>query len=309
MKKIICILALLTVVTLLINACKKKTSEPPANPFTTTETAKPIAIADAPIAPTFKSIYTKILQPKCGNPSCHDGHFEPDFRTIESAYATMVYHPVVKHTLDGRYTMRVIPANVDSSWLYNRVSTTDAQLGRMPLYKPQLDATELTAIKDWITAGAKDQYDQPAREPNGEPIVNYYFATDSTTGINRADTNRVDSTRSDSPFITHAGKQLSIFVKMSDDHTPVAQFTNVKMKLSHNIDGFPAQVTNTITGAAPPYAWFKGYVFTINTSTLTPNKVYYFRVYMNDGTSTTDTEFPITNMWPWWKNYAAFVVK
>ena len=30
----------------------------------------------------FADIHKNILEPKCANPACHDGTFEPDFRTI-----------------------------------------------------------------------------------------------------------------------------------------------------------------------------------------------------------------------------------
>jgi hypothetical protein len=308
MKKIIYYTCITIGLVSIIYSCKKKTEDLPPNPFAesnTTTTTKP---TEAALTPDFKSIYTKIFQPKCGNQSCHDGHFEPDFRTIESAYATMVYQPVIKHTLDGRYTLRVIPGNVDSSWLYNRIVTVDAQLGRMPLYKNQLATDELNAIKTWISNGAKDQYNQPAREPNSEPQVQYYFATDTNNNvINRVDTHRVAG--SDSPFIVRTGKQLVVYVKFNDDHTPINQLQNVTMQLSQNIDGFPAQVTQTITGTYSPISWFQGFLFTINTTSLPTNKIIYFRLYANDGTTTTNTEFPVTNMWPWWKNYASLIVQ
>lgn len=301
---------LITLVSVVV-ACKKKTTPLPESPFATANAVATTPITDVVVTPDFKSIYTKILQPKCGNPSCHDGHFEPDFRTIESAYATMVYQPVIKHTLDGRYTLRVIPNNVDSSWLYNRVNTADAQLGRMPLYKAKLADVELNAIKNWIATGAKDQYNQPAREPNQEPQVNYYFASDSSiTIVNRVDTNRSVAGKTDSPFITHTGKQLVIYLSIKDDHTPTNQLQHVQLKLSHDVDGFtPQQVLQTVTATYSPIPWFDGYLFAINTASLPMNKITYFRFYANDGTLATDTEFPINNMWPWWKNYASFIIK
>ncbi|MBC7413105.1 MAG: hypothetical protein H7331_11715 [Bacteroidia bacterium] len=308
MKKIIYYTCITIGLVSIIYSCKKKAEELPTNPFAESNTATSTKTTEVALTPDFKSIYTKIFQPKCGNQSCHDGHFEPDFRTIESAYATMVYQPVIKHTLDGRYKMRVIPGNIDSSWLYNRVVTADAQLGRMPLYKNQLATDELNAIKTWISNGAKDQYNQPAREPNSEPQVQYYAASDTNNNvINRVDTNRVAG--SASPFIVHTGKQLTLYVIFSDDHTPINQLQNVRMKLSQNIDGFSTTVTQTITGTYSPIPWFDGFIFTVNTSSLPANKTLYFRFYANDGTTTTDTEFPITNMWPWWKNYASLIVK
>ena len=54
----------------------------------------------------FSSIYNNIFLPYCANSGCHDGSFEPDFRTIESSYNTLVYHPVIKNDDNKDYQIR-----------------------------------------------------------------------------------------------------------------------------------------------------------------------------------------------------------
>ena len=45
---------------------------------------------------SFAALQNNIFQPYCNNSGCHDGTFEPDFRTIESSYSTLVYQTVKK---------------------------------------------------------------------------------------------------------------------------------------------------------------------------------------------------------------------
>jgi len=88
----------------------------------------------------FASIYNDIFLPTCANAGCHDGSFEPDFRTIESSYNTLVYHPVIKNNPNGNYQYRVKAGSSSESVLYARLladangtSTFDANSQVMPL--------------------------------------------------------------------------------------------------------------------------------------------------------------------------------
>src|SRR5687768_15390477 len=65
-------------------------------------------------------IYKNILKPTCANVSCHDGTFEPDYRTLESAYNTLVYQIPIKN--DGNYTFRVEPYNSQRSVIMARLN-------------------------------------------------------------------------------------------------------------------------------------------------------------------------------------------
>ena len=83
-----------------------------------------------------------VFQPKCAQPACHDGAFSPDFRTIESAYASLVYNDVVKKLSPWKYV--ITPGDTANSWLWQRVnhemivSGNDTSQGRMPLYFDKL---------------------------------------------------------------------------------------------------------------------------------------------------------------------------
>ena len=40
--------------------------------------------------------------------------------------------------------------------MYNRITTTNDTLGRMPLYAPPLSQAEIDKVVAWINGGAKD---------------------------------------------------------------------------------------------------------------------------------------------------------
>ena len=71
-------------------------------------------------ATTFQALHNNIFIPTCANSGCHDGTFEPDFRTIESSYNTLVYHPVIKNDNVNSYEFRVKPSSSEKSVLWNQ---------------------------------------------------------------------------------------------------------------------------------------------------------------------------------------------
>jgi hypothetical protein len=104
----------------------------------------------------FMRVYQRILVRNCLVRGCHDGSFEPDFRTPYSSWNTLVNHPITKNTLEGAYALRVVPGHPERSWMHYRVTTDDSILGRMPLYLSALDSAEVSWIAEWIAAGAPD---------------------------------------------------------------------------------------------------------------------------------------------------------
>ncbi|MEI7803023.1 MAG: hypothetical protein WCI97_10285, partial [Bacteroidota bacterium] len=75
--------------TIVIFSCKKKVTTVegtiPDNPYDTVNYDE-TGIPEVPIdSNSFLGIHKYILSKKCGVPGCHDGNFEPDFRTVQSA--------------------------------------------------------------------------------------------------------------------------------------------------------------------------------------------------------------------------------
>jgi hypothetical protein len=136
-------------------------SEPePANPFdgqVVHQDTVQLEIVN-PEPNSIAGIYFNILKPTCANVGCHDGTFEPDYRTLESAYNTLVYQVPIKN--DGNYTFRVEPYEPDNSVLLARLNgwLTPA----MPIQvEPDSDwpakrSEYINNIRTWITNGAPD---------------------------------------------------------------------------------------------------------------------------------------------------------
>ena len=114
---------------------------------------------------SFAGLHANIFSKTCANSGCHDGTFEPDFRTIESSYNTLVGAAIIKNDPQNSFVHRVVRSDVNASQLVARVEyDIDGNSGIMPLVvDPDSDwemnkATYIQNIKDWIAGGAKDVF-------------------------------------------------------------------------------------------------------------------------------------------------------
>lgn len=108
----------------------------------------------------FVKINQEIFNKSCNYGECHGGMFEPSLRTLNSAYYSLVYHPIVKNSKDSAYTYRVVPYKPEESVLHERLSSccfvnTD---DRMPIYGGSIPDSMIAMIDEWIKEGAPDQY-------------------------------------------------------------------------------------------------------------------------------------------------------
>lgn len=174
MKKLCWMLGLVVV----LAACKKSSS--PANPFDDPKNQPPASNNNDTLLPldNFAGLHQRIFKPTCSNSGCHDGTFEPDFRTIESSYATMVNQPIIKNNPSGTFQLRVVPGNANASVLHERVvRDIDGISGIMPLsVDPNSDwpakKTEyIAAIVTWINAGARDMFGNPPTNGPANPRI------------------------------------------------------------------------------------------------------------------------------------------
>lgn len=304
--KINVILILLSLVAILLGCSKW---EPlPSNPFNNIDrTVENNTTYQAVLPTSFLGIYQNILHPKCAVPGCHDGHFEPDFRTIESSYNTLVYHKILKNNADSTFTYRVLPGNKAMSVLYERITNCCFvnQNDRMPqdnigVPLPQVD---IDNIGIWIQNGAKDMFDQPAPEINYRPNVIGFIALNSS--FQRIDTNRVGGVFYNS-FIAPANQNVIIWVLVSDDKTPVSQLQNTRLKISTHSDNFSNALT--INGTYLNLSGNELWQFVFNTNSFATNTPMYMRFYTNDGDHATDTEMPTSNLIIQYKTYWSFII-
>lgn len=146
----------------LLIACSEEDSF--VNPYDLIEEENPQDTTQIDLDPTsLAGLHANIFGKTCANSGCHDGTFEPDFRTIQSTYGTLVNHPIIKNDPQGSFSMRVVPGDVAASVLIARLEyDIDGNSGVMPLViDPGSDWLEkkeeyIQNIKDWIAAGAKD---------------------------------------------------------------------------------------------------------------------------------------------------------
>jgi hypothetical protein len=167
----------LFLVTLSLLACKKKEA---ANPYLDASLQPPPPPVDTLLMGpySFASLYRDIFQPTCSNSGCHDGNFEPDFRTIESSYNTLVYQPIIKNNTAGAFSYRVVPGNADASVLLVRLTTDiDGISGIMPLSVdpgsdyPVKKSEYIERIRQWIERGALDVLGNPPVSGPGQPKI------------------------------------------------------------------------------------------------------------------------------------------
>lgn len=146
-----------------IASCDKDAEEPENNPFDniappdTNHVVTTVVLPDSSLA----WLQAKVFLPTCANSGCHDGTFEPDYRTINSTYHTLVNQPAIKTDLSAtNATIRVVPFQPDSSMLYFRLTQIlPNTTGMMPPNANDSDWDEnrelyLQKIRTWIQIGA-----------------------------------------------------------------------------------------------------------------------------------------------------------
>ena len=303
MKNILILFLLLVIV----SSCKK--DEMNDNPYDdidySTGTTSPIEPDSFSIVGLHKNIFSK----RCANPGCHDGTFEPDFRTVQSTYSTLVYSKVKKSTLDSIsfFEYRVTPGNHVTSQLYERLTTTTSDY--MPSNGSRLKADDIDKIKRWINEGAKDQNGIAASLPNLPPNIVGYIALNSS--LVRIDTIRFNNTPYLS-FIAPASATINIPILALDtadgsSATDPSLFTVHKLKLSTIKDDFSSATTINCTWLSP--LLYPAWQASFTTSTWNVGQIVYFRVYVNDGFQPIDVEFPTTSSLDYYKTYFSFIIQ
>ena len=122
MKKLIFILGILSsILVFTITSCKKD-EVVPENPFDKIDYGDDTPNPDTLNSITLAGLHRNLFVTKCAVPGCHDGNFEPDFRTVQSSYSTLVYAPIIKNNDANEFTYRVIPYDTANSVLYERIT-------------------------------------------------------------------------------------------------------------------------------------------------------------------------------------------
>ena len=255
-------------------------------------------------ATTFQALHNNIFIPTCANSGCHDGAFEPDFRTIESSYNTLVYQPVIKNDNVNTYEFRVKPSNSDKSILYKRlIEDIDGISGIMPLsaeYNPEhywLDHKEeyIQNIKDWIDNGAMDMFGNLPLQPNNIPEMRgaIAFITGQTTPLSR-------EIPRGTIYVPSSANSIDLWFSVQDDILATNELSYNKIKFSTNLFNFENQLEFPLEVIMPPKNATGYYVsttddfyhkYTLDMSSFTSGDVVFIKIYVNDDVNPV-TEIP-----------------
>ncbi len=297
MKKFIVILLSLFV---LIQSCKKDSA---VNPYDDPALKAPNkTVTDPSYDPNgFTYIYKNVFKPTCANSGCHDGSFEPDFRTINSAYNTLVYQPVISNDASKTFTYRVVPGNVSLSLLHKRLIQDPFGLigqGRMPWNNPNWNTVPANAqyiqnIVNWINAGAKDMMGVAPTIGNNNPRtigVQIFPAGNTTSPYSRI---------KDDPINVPANTTVDIWTSIQDDVTLPQNMVVTEIKLSTKPYDFVNIATQSLVYSTPFSGkdfWGGPVSFTHKlasfSTTYSPGTILYIRTYTKDTDHTDVCEMP-----------------
>ena len=331
----IALMALAAVILALASCTKETTRVEPdevnfPNPFENGGTAPTFpTVLDSS---SFTGIYNNILSMKCGanNGACHDGSFEPDFRTLFSSYNTLVYHKPIKNVIASIvgndttwvYPYRVTPGDPDISWLYHRITTDDEELGRMPLYDQPLSDVEINHIRQWILDGAKDPFGNTPQLSAPEPQFFGWLAFENDQNGVRLDTARATLFE---PAVFPANTQVMMWFGAVDYNVqgdvvfPILPLGYQKIRIANHPYTFGSapevnmQLDFTMLHPSPIFTLGFDlpfyHRFTINTADYEPGEVYYIRVYWQGAQQGQPTEFPQADTQIFWILHMSFTVE
>jgi hypothetical protein len=311
-KRALLFLAIGLVGLMVVPSCSKEIEEP-ANPYEAVDYGTKTTPVDTVDPASLVGLHRNLFVTKCAVPGCHDGVFEPDFRTVQSTFSTLVYAPITKNNATNDFTYRVIPGDTNLSVLYERITNccfvNDDD--RMPQDNigTGLPASDIQHVRQWIMQGAKNADGQAAVRPDLEPFLQYYAAVNTTFDVEfSVANNRVDSLIYNPFFIPTGTSNFYMAILVEDDITPLGSLTFNKLYLSTDRNDFSAAQSFTasfinIPGQDP--LWLAN----VSTLNLTPGVIYYMRYYVNDGHHAANTEFPKNSSNELYKSYWSFIIQ
>ena len=280
----------------------------PLNPYDGIDYGNTTLVIDTVSSTSFVKLHRDVLGPSCNVMGCHDGSFEPDFRTVESAYNTLVYHTIIKNNLAEDFTYRVVPGDTALSVLHERltnccfVNTND----RMPQDNigNALPEADLDAVTAWILEGAKDITGAIPNEPNNLPNVQYFLVSNATYDSIYSE-NRIGGLFYN-PFLMPNNEQVNFIFRVNDDQTLAKDMLLNQLSISEYSDDFSnAIMASAITFEQTNKVW----LLSFNTAILQIGKTYFMHYTINDGDNPTNTTYPNNQTSFVYKNIWSFTVQ
>ncbi len=263
----------------------------PLNPYDGVNYGDTTLVIDTVSATSFVRLHRDVLEPSCNIMGCHDGTFEPDFRTVESSYNTLVYHSIIKNNLAEEFTYRVVPNDTTLSLLHERLTNCCFvnQDDRMPQDNigNSLPESDLQAVTNWILDGAKDITGAIPTEPNNLPNIEYFSVRNATYDSTYSN-NRIGGEFYD-PFLMPNNEQVNFIFFVEDDQTLPENLLINNLQVSEFKDDFSAAINIPATLYVAAY---EIWVAPFNTAALQSGKTYFMRYTVNDGEHTNNTTYP-----------------
>jgi hypothetical protein len=280
----------------------------PINPYDGIDYGDTTLVVDTVSSTSFVKLHRDVLGPSCNVMGCHNGSFEPDFRTVQSAYNTLVYHTIIKNNLAEDFTYRVVPGDTGLSVLHERltnccfVNTND----RMPQDNigNALPEADLDAVAAWILEGAKDITGAIPNKPNNLPNVQYFLVMNATYDSTYSE-NRIGGLFYN-PFLMPNNEQVNFIFRVKDDQTLARDMLLNQLSISEYSDDFSnAIMASAITFEQTNKVW----LLSFNTAILQIGKTYFMRYTINDGDNPTNTTYPNNQTSFVYKNIWSFTVQ
>jgi hypothetical protein len=280
----------------LIQSCDNDTDI--ANPYHSQDPKEhhdivdPDTVLPAPV--TIQALQKLIFEPTCANSGCHDGLFEPDFRTVESTYNSLINRAIIKQDTADPITFRVFPGNSAKSMLVRRLEVDlNGNSGAMPLVvEPNSDwpANKLNyieLIKQWIDSGALDQ--------NGNPpqLLNYPPELLGVAGYKNG--NLLPRSRFQDPIEVNAGSgSIEVWFAYSDDKTPLGSLGTLQVYTSKHAWDYTSSSSVSMSYVSSPKTedGFKRepvefyHKVVIDLSSYVSGEVIWLRTTVDDGNTT-----------------------
>jgi len=186
------------------------------------------------------SLHKDLFLPTCANSGCHDGNFEPDFRTVESSYLGLVNRNSVKKHNSGLFLKRVVPGKSDESMLlYRMVYDLNGNSGIMPLglepnsNYPFQKENLLNRLKNWIDKGAEDYFGNKPIDSDFAPVIKGILVKQNGSYLPRIGIYE--------PVVAKIGSDCQMFFSIEDDILTANELTELTFNTSFDPNSFQTE--------------------------------------------------------------------
>lgn len=300
---------------LFVSRCSKKKGNTIDNPYNKTVNNNPPSTTDSTVSDTsIQGLHKNIFKPTCANSGCHDGTFEPDFRTVQSSYASLVNVPPIKNDSAGTFAARVVPGNADASMIIYRLTVDlGGNSGIMPLVVnpgndyPDKKTKYISDIKAWINNGARDMNGNAPKPVDFPPQIMGVVGMVGTSILPRG--GRYE------PIYAATGSSIQLWFSLTDDKVAQNSLTGMKINWSTDPTNYNAanaknlvQATSKVMpglySSTADYSWY----YTFDASGYNSGDVIWFRITCSDGTN-MNYELPNDNSMFFLKKYFAVKIQ